>query len=127
MTTNTQDRVIHLKQSDMDRLTTLIDRHDTPAAEALDEELTRAQIWPDDDFPGDSIAMGSRVRFEDLDTGKQTEVTLVYPHEADVGAMKISVLSPVGSALIGLRIGDSIDWPMNAGRVRRLKVDALLG
>lgn len=123
--THEQDRIIHLKQSDMDRLTTLIERHPSPAAEALDEELTRAQIWPDADYPGDCVAMGNRVRFEDIDTGKQTEVTLVYPHEADVDTMKISVLSPVGSALIGLRIGDSIDWPTGNGRVRRLRVEAI--
>ncbi len=66
--------------------------------------------------------MGSTVTFIDLDSNQENTVSLVYPEEANVAEMKISVLSPVGSALIGLRVGGAIDWPVPQGKVRRLKV-----
>ena len=111
-----------ISQPDYLQLTKLIEQHDTPAAEALDIELSRADIVPDKDIPADAVAMGSQVTFVDLDSIEEKTISLVYPNEADVTQMKISVLSPVGSALIGLRIGGNIDWPVPLGKVRRLKV-----
>jgi len=111
-----------ISQPDYLQLTKLIEQHDTPAAEALDIELSRADIVPDKDIPADAVAMGSQVTFVDLDSNEEKTISLVYPNEADVTQMKISVLSPVGSALIGLRIGGNIDWPVPLGKVRRLKV-----
>lgn len=69
--------------------------------------------------------MGSVVSFTDLDSQEEKTISLVYPQNADVTAMKISILSPVGSALIGLRIGGNIDRPAPNGNVRRLKVIAV--
>jgi regulator of nucleoside diphosphate kinase len=66
--------------------------------------------------------MNSRVRFEDLDSGEQLEVTLVYPRDADVDQSKVSVLAPVGSALLGLSVGQSISWPLPGGKSRHLRV-----
>jgi regulator of nucleoside diphosphate kinase len=66
--------------------------------------------------------MNSRVVFEDKTTGKTTEVTIVFPQDADVQHGKVSVLAPVGTALLGLAQGDSIVWPFPDGSSRCLRV-----
>lgn len=116
---------IIVAESDYQRLSALIDAAQSTAAEALDGELSRAEIVADPLLPPDTVAMGSTVTFRDRDSGEETTVTLVYPREADVDRMRISVLSPVGSALIGLGIGGAIDWPVPGGRQRRLEVIAV--
>jgi len=118
----TQTNNIVVADSDYRKLLALIDNTDSPAAEALDTELSRAEIVPDHKLPADAVAMDSTVSFRDLDSGAETTVTLVFPRHADVNTMKISILSPVGSALIGLRVGGQIDWPLPGGRHRRLEV-----
>lgn len=117
--------VLLLRNSDYQRLLQLIDTNDTPAAEALDDEISRAEVVPDSELPENVVAMESVVTFEDLDSGESQTVQLVYPTQADVAKMRVSILSPVGSALIGLRIGDSISWPLPQAKVRRLKVVAV--
>ena len=123
--TSTDTSNIVVKESDFQKLMSLIDSTDTPAAAALDAELARADIVSDPQLPAGTVAMGSTVTFEDRDCGDQTTVTLVFPRQADVDCMKISVLTPVGSALIGLRIDGSIDWPLPGGKQRRLEVVAV--
>jgi regulator of nucleoside diphosphate kinase len=117
---------IHLRRSDADTLERLIEStgpgRDGGSLALLDEELARATIVPDDALPHDAVALDSQVVFCDLQSGERREVTLVVPSKADTEHHCISVLSPVGSALIGLHIGDTIDWPMPGGRVRRLQV-----
>lgn len=116
---------IIVAESDYQRLSALVDAAQSPATEALDAELSRADIVADPQLPPDTVAMGSTVTFRDRDSGDQTTVTLVYPREANVDRMRISILSPVGSALIGLGIGGAIDWPVPGGRQRRLEVIAV--
>lgn len=117
---------IHLRRSDADTLARLIEStglgRDSGSIALLDEELARATIVPDDALPNGSVALDSKVVFCDLQTDEKREVTLVVPSKADSEHGFISVLSPVGSALIGLRIGDVIDWPLPGGRVKRLRV-----
>lgn len=115
---------------DVERIESLLEQ---PAFQALDtralqEELARAEVAEPDRMPGDIITMNSvaRVRVEDAEAGIQEyELTLVYPRDADPDAHKVSILAPVGSALLGLRVGDSIDWPMPGGRTARLHVLAV--
>lgn len=121
-TTQAQPSPITVKESDYSKLMSLIEKTDDASSEALDIELARAEIVSDARFPDTIVAMGSAVTFADLDNGEETRVTLVFPHETDVAAMKISVLSPVGSALIGLAKGGVIDWKLPSGKVRRLQV-----
>ncbi|HEY8386690.1 MAG TPA: nucleoside diphosphate kinase regulator [Porticoccaceae bacterium] len=121
MSTDQSNNII-VADSDYRKLLALIDNTDSPAAEALDAELSRAEVVPDHQLPPDAVAMDSTVSFRDLDSGDETTVTLVFPRNADVNSMKISILSPVGSALIGLRVGGQIDWPLPGGRHRRLEV-----
>jgi regulator of nucleoside diphosphate kinase len=116
---------ITLKNSDYRRLLATIEHHHGSLADALEDELARADTVPDDELPPGIVCMHSRVTFEDIDTGGDTTVTLVYPQEANVTDMKISVLTPVGSALIGLAIGGEIEWPLPSGGFRRLRIKAV--
>ena len=91
-------------------------------AEGLSEELERADIVDNGQQPQQVVCMGCEVEFRDDTTGKIHNVTLVYPAQADISQGKISVLTPVGTALIGLRAGHSITWDTRTGETRRLTV-----
>lgn len=95
-------------------------------ADLLEEELSRAAVVHDEELPGDVVSMNSTVKFQDLEGGKETVVTLVYPQDSDIENNKISILTPVGSALIGLRVGQVIDWPFPHGKKKQLKVIAVM-
>lgn len=90
-------------------------------ASVLTEELERAHVLADG-YPSKTVRMGSEVRFRDDATGAVQTATLVYPDSADISQGKISVLTPVGTALIGLSVGSSITWETRSGEVRRLTV-----
>lgn len=79
------------------------------AAESLLAEMERARVVPEGKLPADAVRMGSKVQYR-TDRDEIVDVTLVYPADADISAGKISVLTPVGAVLIGLRTGQSITW-----------------
>jgi regulator of nucleoside diphosphate kinase len=113
---------------DMARLEALLDspalsRH--PAAVALAQELERAQVLPPEEIPEGIVTMHSRVDCEDELHDEKHSLTLVYPHEADFDKGRVSVLAPVGSALLGLSVGQTIDWTAPGGRKLRLRVTAV--
>jgi regulator of nucleoside diphosphate kinase len=112
--------------SDVDerRLTTLAlaaRKHIPDVAQELLAELERAEVVPAARLPGDVVRMGSRVTFLS-DDGRETRVMLGFPGEADVHQERISILTPIGTALIGLAEGQSITWLTRDGRQRRLTV-----
>jgi regulator of nucleoside diphosphate kinase len=88
----------------------------------LADELDRAHVLANGDHPIDVVCMGSEVEFRDESNGRVQKVTLVYPSEADIEAGKISVLTPVGTALIGMRTGSSMSWETRSGELKRLTV-----
>ena len=88
-------------------------------------ELNRAQIVTPQDIPADTITMNSKVALLDLDTREEEVYTLVYPENADSAEGKISILAPIGTAMLGYRVGDVFEWDVPAGK-RRLKVDRIL-
>lgn len=92
----------------------------------LAEELDRANVIPMEQVMSGVVTMHSRLVYLDEKTGERREVELVYPEEANTGTGKISVLAPVGSALLGLSVGQSIDWEFPTGEVRRLRVERIL-
>jgi len=96
-----------------------------PAATALGKELDRAQVLPPEQVPEGIVTMHSRVECVDELQGSAHTLTLVYPHEADFDQGKVSVLAPVGSALLGLSVGQSIDWVAPGDRKLRLRVTAV--
>ncbi|UWU66156.1 nucleoside diphosphate kinase regulator [Bradyrhizobium sp. NC92] len=90
-------------------------------ASVLTEELERAHVLADG-HPAQTVCMGSEVRFRDDANGTVRTATLVYPDDADISRRRISVLTPVGAALIGLSAGNSITWETRTGDLRRLTV-----
>lgn len=112
---------IYLTQEDFERLSDLIAAQDHRFAK-LEGELERAVVVPRAEIPSDVVTMNSRVVFENETTGERREITLVYPGAADIDAGKVSILVPVGSALLGLRVGQSIDWELSNGDRHRYRV-----
>ena len=97
----------------------------TPDEMTLSHEIMRATVVKSEEFPTDTIRINSRVRIRDLANGKESEFTIVMPHDADIQQMKISILTPMGAALIGFRPGQTVTWKMPAGlkELRILKVE----
>lgn len=89
--------------------------------EDLEAELNRAIIIDSDNVPPDIVTMNSKVYLRDMDTGKDEFYQLVYPEDADIGQSKISILAPIGTAILGYKVGDIIEWKVPAG-LRRLKI-----
>ena len=115
---------------DVERIEALLEQPSFSALDtrALQEELARAELAEPAAIPDDVITMNStaRVRVDDpLQGAHEHEITLVYPRDADGSADRVSILAPVGSALLGLRVGDAIDWPLPGGRNARLQVLAV--
>jgi regulator of nucleoside diphosphate kinase len=125
------DRTIYVTTEDQRRLSGLLaaSGHLEGSGKAnlrdLSEELGRAVVVPAEAIPADVITMNSRFRLRDLDTGTVAEYTLVYPGKADFSRGNVSVLAPVGTALLGYRDGDTIEWRVPAG-LKRLRIEALL-
>ena len=113
----------HARLSDMIAFGNLSMRERGEARE-LEGELERAEIVAPDTVPPDVITMNSRAELLDLDTSERMEFTLVFPREADFEAGKISVLAPVGTGMLGRRVGDSFQRRAPYG-MRRLKVRAV--
>lgn len=115
---------ILVSRTDLARIEALLDRQ--PAAEAanfskLRAELDRADVAESAAMPADTVGMNSTVTFEDEQNDEKLTLTLVYPAAAGAPGT-VSILAPVGSALLGLSIGQDIDWPMPDGRLRKLRV-----
>jgi len=84
----------------------------------LEHELDRANVVEGQMLPGDRVAVNSTVRVRDLDSGTAHDYTLVWPSHADAAQRRISVLAPMGTALLGCRAGDRVEWQMPGGLVR---------
>ncbi|MBP7704342.1 MAG: nucleoside diphosphate kinase regulator [Caulobacter sp.] len=97
----------------------------TPGAVLLAEEVARAQVCPEDDMPARVVRLGSTVRYRDLVSGRQRQVQVVMPTDADMDEGRISILSPIGAALIGLPEEQPFAWLDAAGHERRIEVVAV--
>lgn len=95
-------------------------------ASFLARELERATVVPPEDVPPDVVTMGSRFVFRLTDAGGDREAALVYPAEADMAAGRLSVLTPVGAALLGLSAGQVMPWADRTGEARSLVVERVL-
>lgn len=120
-------RGVYLTELDLERLRELVgvarscQDLDQEGLKALEAELARASIVAPEAVPPEVITMHSRVRIRDLGTGEEIIFTLVYPRGAKVEEGRISVMTPMGTALLGYRTGDILDWKVPDG-VRRLEV-----
>ena len=116
---------IHMIDQEADKLSDLalgIENRFPQVSELLIRETSRAKLHSGNKIPTDVVTMGSSVEFLDEGTGASRTVQLVYPPEADISAGRISILTPVGAGLIGLREGQSILWPDREGQERRLTI-----
>ncbi len=125
------ERTIYITEFDQQRLTALLDelQHsgyaNREALAALQGELNRAQIVAPAEIPPDVITMNSTVRLCDLDAEEEMIYTLVFPDDADLPAGKVSILAPIGMAMLGYRVGDTFEWQVPAG-VSHLQVAEIL-
>ena len=122
-----RDHSIVITESDAVRLRELLAARvragrDQDHLHDLAAELERAFITESDEVPADVITMHTRVRVLDLVSGERSELVLVLPRESDPSAGRISVLAPLGTALLGYRAGDEVEWLMPGG-LRRLRIE----
>ncbi|MDH5662210.1 MAG: nucleoside diphosphate kinase regulator [Elusimicrobiota bacterium] len=122
-----KEKVIYITDTDKKRLKQLIrearaygSEHEI-YLEKLEGELNRGKVVKAKKIPKDVITMNSKVRLKDLGTQEEMIYQLVFPDDADPDQNKISILAPIGTALIGYRVGDVIEWKVPAG-LRKLKV-----
>ncbi len=119
---------ITISSLDYERLSDLlanVPNKDAVTLESLQQELDRAHVVEPSQMPPDVVSMNSRVSFEMEPDGRTFEMDLVYPRDADGSAHRVSVLAPVGAALLGLSVGQRIEWPAPGGKsitVRILEV-----
>jgi regulator of nucleoside diphosphate kinase len=106
----------------LDLLTGLVGRYRTPVKETLARELRRAQIVASHALPAGTVSMHSRVRYRDDEMGAARTATLVYPGEENSEEGRVSILTPIGSALIGLSMGQSIRYEDADGSIKTLCV-----
>jgi regulator of nucleoside diphosphate kinase len=130
--TITKEATIYITEVDLDRLRKLIELSrnsqmswNKPYLQKLADELERAEVVDPRAIPKDTITMMSTARLKDLDSGKEMIYSLVFPQDADASEGRISILAPVGTAMIGYRVGDVIEWEVPSG-LRRLKVEDVL-
>lgn len=119
---------ITVSTSDLERLEGLLSKPPTRNRSDLDglrAELDRANILDTDGMPADVIMMNSRARFREETSGREYELTLAWPHEANAADGKVSIFSPAGSALLGLSVGQSIDWQTPEGHAIQLRILAV--
>jgi len=113
------ERIIVITKTDQMRLLHLLDNpvliREKSAMRDLVTELNRARIVPPREIPPDIVTMRSRVRIKDRTTDEESVLTLVFPNEANLDDGKISILAPVGVALLGYRVGDIVEWNVPAG------------
>ena len=116
---------ITLARETLDRLERLAEASmagNPDLADRLLTEIARARIVAEASLPPDVVAIGNPVTYRDETTGREQSVTLVWPEEADIAAGRVSVLTPIGVALIGLKAGARFPWETRSGEVRELTV-----
>jgi regulator of nucleoside diphosphate kinase len=113
---------VYVTESQYDRLASLAASSSTPGARLLGDELVRAIVLEEGEFPRDFVRLHSFVEFSDLMTGRSRRVQIVPPDEADIDQDRLSVLTPVGATLLGLTAGDSMGLSTDDGRPHVLVV-----
>jgi regulator of nucleoside diphosphate kinase len=119
---------ITVSSLDLERIEALLEQpqfRTGAGVEALRSELKRANVLEPAEMPGDIVTMNSTALVSDEATGEQRELSLVYPRDADGASNKVSVLAPVGMAMLGMRVGQVIDWKVPGGRELRLRITAI--
>ena len=125
------ERDIFVTEDDARKLRTLLvgirERRvkDREHLQQLDDELDRARVVPASEIPADVVTINSQLALRDLDTGEEMVFRVVLPSEANADQHRISVLAPLGTAVLGYRAGDAIEWVV-PGRTRRIRIESVL-
>ena len=128
---NMSERTIWITQYDYDRLEGLFgrarggQRRDQDCLDMLEEELGRCRIVTPREVPPDVVTLNSRIRLRDLDGDKEMIVTLVLPSMADLAEGRLSVVSPIGTAILGYAAGDVIEWEVRSG-TKKIRIEEIL-
>ena len=120
---------IILSSRDVDRIEALLAAIPSsvfPGKVDLQAELDRADVVPPEEMPADVVTMNSTVRFSIEETHQEFCLTLVYPRDMDGSADRLSIFAPVGSALLGLSIGDELAWPGPGGKAMTVRVKEIV-
>ncbi|MCZ2127291.1 MAG: nucleoside diphosphate kinase regulator [Anaerolineales bacterium] len=121
------EKPIYITEFDLNRLNNLIqdahatDYHKSDYLKKLEAELKRAKIVSSSDIPNNVVTMNSTVRLEDEETNEEETYTLVFPENADLSQGKVSILAPIGTAMLGYQVGDIFEWAVPMG-TRKLKI-----
>ncbi len=122
---------IFITKKDMEKLEVILDMaiqrndHQKENLLKLTDDLDRAEVVNEEDIPDDAVTMNSEVFVTDIDTKQSMNFVLVFPEQADFEKNKISIIAPVGSAVLGYRAGDTIEWDVPSGK-RRLKLEKVI-
>jgi len=125
------NRIIYITDNDMRRLRELIivarefGKEDEMYLQELENELNRGKVVKSQDVPSNVITMNSEVYLRDLNTREEITYRLVFPYCADASKGRVSILAPIGMALLGYSVGDIIEWKVPAG-IAKLKVEKIL-
>ncbi|MDY0146255.1 MAG: nucleoside diphosphate kinase regulator [Kiritimatiellia bacterium] len=120
-------RAIHITRPDHQRLTTMLEEalarsnRDSAFLKELAHELALAEAVEPQDVPANVVTMNSRVILQDVDDGERTEYTLVFPDKADIEHGRLSVVSPIGTAILGYTKGSTVSWKTPGGP-RQIKI-----
>jgi regulator of nucleoside diphosphate kinase len=126
-----RDGEIVVTEFDENRLRNLLqgawrwNARDRTHVDHLESELDRAEVVPAADVPRDVVTMNSEIVVRDVDSNEEMTFAVVFPSNANVDRRKISILAPIGTAVLGYRVGDTIEWNV-PGRTRRLRIERLL-
>jgi regulator of nucleoside diphosphate kinase len=126
-----EPRDIYITKFDLGRLRELLEvgiafkERDREYLESLRNELDRAHIVEPTALPDDVVTMNSRVRLKDIETGEEKNYSVVFPSQADMTENKISILAPIGTAILGYRTGDTVNWQVPAG-TRTIRIQEIL-
>lgn len=117
-------REICITSQDRERLLKLIsdekefgNMQQTSHLHDLEREVRRARVLPQEEIPANVVTMNTQLLLKDLSTGEESDYTLVYPENADFETNRISILAPIGTAVLGFREGDVFEWEIPAGKV----------
>lgn len=124
-------KTIYITEFDIERLEELMDGakktylRDIADLSNLEEELEKFKIVDSREIPPDVVTLNSRVRLRDLDADREMVVTLVFPRSANLAEGRLSVASPIGTAVLGYAAGDVIEWQVRAG-TKRIRIEEVL-
>lgn len=111
-----------ITHEDCQKILPLLSYARAEVAEQLEQELGRATLVAADQLPADIVSMYSKVTFLDMESGKEQQLILTFPLDANIDQGRVSILAPVGAALIGMRVGQEIEWPLPGGKSKLIKV-----